>query len=218
TENDPGDDDTGANNLQNYPELRSVSLSEDNITINGTLNSTAGTEFLLAFFSNGECDVSGNGEGKHFIGTFSVTTDASGNVDFSAILPASVSPDEFITSSATSLLTNSTSEFSGCLSTLITDIHTSGGEAFPNEFYLYQSYPNPFNSAVTIGFDVKEYALVTLKVYNMQGKEVTTLVDEKLQVGYHSVLWDASNKISGMFIYSITANNFTATKRMIFLK
>ncbi|MCK5371412.1 MAG: T9SS type A sorting domain-containing protein, partial [Cyclobacteriaceae bacterium] len=101
---------------------------------------------------------------------------------------------------------------------LITDIHTSGGEAFPNEFYLYQSYPNPFNSAVTIGFDVKEYALVTLKVYNMQGKEVTTLVDEKLQVGYHSVLWDASNKISGMFIYSITANNFTATKRMIFIK
>ena len=160
TENDSGDEDTGANNLQNYPELMSVSLSEENITINGTLKSTANTEFLLTFFSNSECDASGNGEGKQLVGTFSMITDSGGSADFTATFPSSVTQDEFITSTATSLLTNSTSEFSACINPLVTDIHASGATVFPDKYYLYQSYPNPFNSVVTIGFDVKKYASV----------------------------------------------------------
>ena len=217
-ENDFGDEDTGANNLQNYPELMSVSLTEDNITVNGTLNSSANTEFLLLFFSNAECDASAHGEGEQFVGTLSVTTDPSGNADFSATLPALVTQDEFITCTATNLHSNSTSEFSACINPIITDIHASGVNAFPDKYYLYQSYPNPFNSAVTIEFDIKELTLVTLKVFNIQGKEVATLVNEKLPAGYHSIQWDASNKISGMFFYKLTANEFTATKRMLVMK
>ena len=70
TPNDPGDGDTGANNLQNYPVLTGVSISASKTmaAISGTLNNTANATFRVEFFANAGCDDSGNGEGRKFIG------------------------------------------------------------------------------------------------------------------------------------------------------
>ena len=112
TPNDPGDADTGPNNLQNFPVLTSATVAGSTLTVLGTLNSTANTAFRLEFFSNAACDPTGNGDGDTFLGSLPVTTDGAGNVSFTASLPA-VSAGQAITSTATDPA-NNTSEFSTC--------------------------------------------------------------------------------------------------------
>jgi hypothetical protein len=106
TANDVGDSDTGANNLQNFPVITSANTT----TINGTLNSTANTQFTIQFFDNATVDPSGYGEGQTFLGSTNVNTDGSGNAAFSYAYTA-VSGQPFITATATDPLGN-TSEFS----------------------------------------------------------------------------------------------------------
>jgi uncharacterized repeat protein (TIGR01451 family)/CSLREA domain-containing protein len=112
TANDAGDADSGANNLQNYPVLSSVSPGATSTTIQGTLNSTPSTSFQLDFFSSGDCDPSGFGEGAAYLGTASVTTDTSGDVAFSHAVSTVVAPGAQVTATATT--GGDTSEFSQC--------------------------------------------------------------------------------------------------------
>lgn len=114
TPNDPGDPDTGANTLQNFPVLTSVTTSDGNTTIEGTLNSTADTSFYLEFFASEEADPSGFGEGQTFLGSTNVTTDSVGDAAFTAVLPVLPPPGQIFISSTASdnaELAN-TSEFS----------------------------------------------------------------------------------------------------------
>jgi beta-lactamase superfamily II metal-dependent hydrolase len=111
TANDAGDGDTGANNLQNFPVLTSV--SSGSTFIEGTLNSTPDTEFRLEFFANVACDPSGFGEGETFLGSTMVTTDTIGNANFAVTFPTPVPSGQFITATATDP-GNNTSEFSEC--------------------------------------------------------------------------------------------------------
>jgi parallel beta-helix repeat protein len=111
--NDSGDADAGANNLQNYPVLSSALNSSGSITIDGSLNSTANSLFTLEFFATTSCDPSGSGEAETFVGSTTVNSDASGNVNFSASFPVTVSSGQFVTATATDPLGN-TSEFSAC--------------------------------------------------------------------------------------------------------
>ncbi|MCI0489849.1 MAG: hypothetical protein L0229_24930 [Blastocatellia bacterium] len=115
TLNDACDGDTEANNLQNFPELTSVTSTANSTTITGTLNSTANTTFAIEFFANTECDPSGNGEGETFIGSRTVTTGNDCDAPINVTLPVSVSAGQFITATATNLSTNDTSEFSNCI-------------------------------------------------------------------------------------------------------
>jgi hypothetical protein len=114
TPNDPGDPDTGANDLQNFPDLSSASTSANNTIVQGRLNSTRNSIFRLEFFSNTACDPSGFGEGESFIGSAVVTTDDSGNADFAFGFPVAVEAGRFITAMATDGFGN-TSEFSRCV-------------------------------------------------------------------------------------------------------
>ncbi len=112
TPNDPGDGDTGPNNLQNYPVITSTAFAGGNVTLSGTLNSTAATTYRIEFFANTTCDATGYGEGETFIGTTDVTTDADGNASFGPLtFPAAENTD--ITATATDPDGN-TSEFSQC--------------------------------------------------------------------------------------------------------
>ena len=113
TPNDPGDDDTGPNGLQNFPVLSSATGGVTSITIEGILNSTPNTDFRLEFFSNGACDPSGYGEGESFLGFTDVTTDASGNTTFTVTFSTPAPVGGFITATATDP-DNNTSEFSKC--------------------------------------------------------------------------------------------------------
>ena len=110
TLNDPGDGDTGANEIQNFPVLTSA---EDDTIVEGTLNSEPATTYRLEFFSNRACDPSGHGEGQTRLGAESVTTDAGGNATFSASV-SGFTEDQALTATATDPAGN-TSEFSKCL-------------------------------------------------------------------------------------------------------
>ena len=114
THNDAGDNDTGANNLQNFPVLTSATASGGTITIGGTLSSAASTDFRVEFFANTACDPSGFGEGETFLGATTVTTDSGGDASFSVALTKAVSVGKAITTTATDPGGN-TSEFSGCI-------------------------------------------------------------------------------------------------------
>ncbi|HEX9928218.1 MAG TPA: carboxypeptidase-like regulatory domain-containing protein [Pyrinomonadaceae bacterium] len=113
TPNDANDSDAGANTLQNFPVITSAVISGNSIKVQGLLNSTANTAFAIEFFDNAACDPSGNGEGQIFIGSTSITTDASGNASFDIAFPITVANNRFITSTATDPAGN-TSEFSAC--------------------------------------------------------------------------------------------------------
>ena len=111
TPNDARDEDTGANNLQNFPVV--TSAIGGSTRIEGTLNSTPNTQFRLELFSNSACDPSGFGEGETFLGFTDVTTDGSGNASFTVTLSTSVAAGQSITATATDPDGN-TSEFSQC--------------------------------------------------------------------------------------------------------
>ncbi|QQS37580.1 MAG: T9SS type A sorting domain-containing protein [Ignavibacteriales bacterium] len=85
-------------------------------------------------------------------------------------------------------------------------------------FELEQNYPNPFNPSTTIKFALPKDAVVTLKVYDALGAEVTTIVNQQLEAGYYKYDWNASGYAGGMYIYRLQAGEFTSVKKMVILK
>ena len=85
-------------------------------------------------------------------------------------------------------------------------------------YRLEQNYPNPFNPSTRIEFAIPAVSKVELKVYNILGQEVTTLVNETLNAGNHVVTFDASRLATGVYLYRITAGSFVSTKKMLLLK
>ena len=88
----------------------------------------------------------------------------------------------------------------------------------PDNFLLSQNYPNPFNPRTEISYEVPSAKLVKLTVYNILGKEMAELVNERQSPGRYKVSFDASNLTSGVYFYTLSTDNFTETKRMILLK
>ena len=113
TANDPGDADTGPNDLQNFPELRSAFTSNGSTQIKGTLNSIPGETFTVQFFSSPQKDPSGHGEGKKYLGEQSVTTDSNGNAEVT-FASQDATAGEFVSATATAS-NSSTSEFSSAV-------------------------------------------------------------------------------------------------------
>ncbi len=97
-----------------------------------------------------------------------------------------------------------------------TDVAAS--PAVPQEFRLEQNYPNPFNPSTTIGFWIQDVRFVSLKVFDVLGREVATLVNEVKQPGRYEATWDATHQASGVYLYQLKTDGFVATKRMILLK
>ena len=91
-------------------------------------------------------------------------------------------------------------------------------EEIPTSFSLAQNFPNPFNPITTIQFSLPQAGDVTLKIYNVLGEEVKTLVNEYKEIGNHSVQFNANNLASGMYLYRFQAGSFVETKKMILLK
>lgn len=87
-----------------------------------------------------------------------------------------------------------------------------------NSYYLSQNYPNPFNPVTNIKFSVAEKAHVTLKVYDVLGREVATLVNEVKDAGQYTVKFDAKDLPTGMYLYTISAGKFSETKKMMLVK
>jgi hypothetical protein len=88
----------------------------------------------------------------------------------------------------------------------------------PAAFSLSQNYPNPFNPTTMIQYSVPKSGLVTLKVYNMLGQEVATLVNQQQQAGNYNVNFNATRLASGVYMYRIQSGSFSSTKKMTYLK
>ena len=99
-----------------------------------------------------------------------------------------------------------------------TGIEESFQSSIPKTFALKQNYPNPFNPSTTISFDLSKQAHVKITVYNILGEKVADIVNNNMSAGSHRVKFDGSNLSSGVYIYRITAGEFTAVKKMMLLK
>jgi len=88
----------------------------------------------------------------------------------------------------------------------------------PNDFYLSQNYPNPFNPTATIKYNTPAAGRVSLKIYDILGSEVITLVDEVKSAGRYEAVFNASELASGVYIYTIQAGDFYHSRKMILLK
>ena len=86
------------------------------------------------------------------------------------------------------------------------------------DFSLSQNYPNPFNPSTTIRWQMPETGLVTLKIYDVLGREVTTLINGELTAGEHKTIFDSKNFSSGIYFYQIKTGKFTQTKKMVLLR
>ncbi|MCH7974192.1 MAG: T9SS type A sorting domain-containing protein [Bacteroidetes bacterium] len=113
--------------------------------------------------------------------------------------------------------TNGSGVFTSALSDIITDVKEISN-SIPNNFVLSQNYPNPFNPSTNINFSVPLSSFVIVKVYDVLGKEVASLVNEELKAGSYKFNFNAKGLTSGVYFYRLTAGNFTQTKKMILLR
>ncbi|MDG2266019.1 MAG: T9SS type A sorting domain-containing protein, partial [Candidatus Marinimicrobia bacterium] len=96
-------------------------------------------------------------------------------------------------------------------------------ETLPITYNLYNAYPNPFNPATTIRYELLENGYVNITIYDMLGRQVKTLVNQAQDAGYRSIIWDATNDYgipvsAGIYLYQIQAGGYITTKKMILLK
>ena len=100
--------------------------------------------------------------------------------------------------------------------TTITDVENE--ETIPTVFKLEQNYPNPFNPSTRIKFAVPEKSNVLIKVYDILGSEVATLVNEEMDAGWYENNFNAAGLSSGVYLFRMEAGNFISTKKMIYLR
>lgn len=93
---------------------------------------------------------------------------------------------------------------------------TSNGTTIPDAYGLSQNYPNPFNPVTNFTFSIPVNAAVTLKVYDITGRLLETMLDNEMKsAGFYTVSFNAAKYSSGIYFYTLTADNFTSTKKMI---
>jgi hypothetical protein len=104
--------------------------------------------------------------------------------------------------------------------TLFRTVATSVAEpdAVPKEYALEQNYPNPFNPNTTIKFELPRASQVSLTVYDILGREVSVLVNDRRDAGVHEVEFDGSNLASGVYFYRMKAGDYVSTKRMLVVR
>ena len=91
-------------------------------------------------------------------------------------------------------------------------------QIIPKEYSLYQNYPNPFNPNTTIKYDLPKDGLVSLEIFDILGRRITTLVNENRNAGSYEQTFNASSLASGVYVYKLQAGDFISSKKMILLK
>ena len=90
--------------------------------------------------------------------------------------------------------------------------------ALPNEFSLDRAYPNPFNPTTTLSFAIPVDSEVSLSIYNLQGREVSTLISGYMDAGYHSAVWNAGSYSSGVYFVKMVAGEYLSTQKLVLVK
>jgi hypothetical protein len=108
--------------------------------------------------------------------------------------------------------------FKTILDTALVGVEDENGKIVPEGFSLDQNYPNPFNPTTKIKFSIPELSFVTLKVFDVVGNEIETLVNQEEPAGSYEVQFSAIDLPSGIYFYQLRAGNFVETKKMILIK
>ncbi len=195
---------------------------------------TAG--YSVAIQSDGKIVVAGRG--GYFGPAFAVARfDSNGTVDQTFGSDGIALADSFETDDAEDVANSVAIQSDGKIVAAGYSTGNAGGEVFavarflpsnvtaikeinstPKSFALYQNYPNPFNPTTAITYQLSANSHVTLKVYDILGREVATLVNQKEIAGSHSVTFDGSRLASGVYFYRLVAGSYTATKKLILIK
>ncbi|MDZ7797036.1 MAG: T9SS type A sorting domain-containing protein [Candidatus Marinimicrobia bacterium] len=88
----------------------------------------------------------------------------------------------------------------------------------PHSYSLEQNYPNPFNPTTSFSYTLHEANNVTISIFDLTGRKIETIVDDYQQAGTYLMQWDASEYSSGIYLYRLSTNDFTTTKKMLFMK
>ncbi len=152
-------------------------------------------------------------------------TDAKGNYTISGLVPGTynITTDKFEYSGSSTNTVNLdyTQNYSASASFTLTPESVTAVNDKPEviqNYNLAQNYPNPFNPTTTIAFQIPSNSRVVLKIYNILGKEVATLVDGMKEAGKYNVTFNGSNLASGVYFYQLNAGNFVSTKKLILMK
>jgi hypothetical protein len=187
-------------------------------------------EWRLLIMNNGEAPLSissialqspsSNFQVVSFVNYVSVDSFQRVRIRFTPTLPNQAYVD--------SLVIQSNDPDEGALKIALTGSSGTTGVAekrVPNTFELFQNYPNPFNPETRIGFSlpagqagIHETRFVSLKVFDVLGREVATIINEPLEPGIHSTAWNTPGLPSGVYFYRLTAGAFTSTRKLILLQ
>jgi len=97
-------------------------------------------------------------------------------------------------------------------------VSVEGNESIPTKYLLYQNYPNPFNPTTTISYSIPKSGLITIKVYDVLGREIETLVNENKPIGNYSVQFNANKLISGVYFYRMESGSYIESKKFVIIK
>jgi len=88
----------------------------------------------------------------------------------------------------------------------------------PKPMQLFQNYPNPFNPLTTISFNLPEPGKVKIVIYNLLGQKVSTLLNNQMESGFNTAIWDGSDFAGGMYYYTLISGKYKSTRKMLLLK
>ncbi len=226
TQNDPSDPDSGANNLQNFPVIISAGMDEsdwlDFLYIKYQVDSDpqySSYPLYIQFFhgDNSSPPIPSYG-GYYYIDDQYTETDYYNGIKeykFGLASELNFSIGDSVVCTATDFY-GSTSEFSSV--SVIQSITGIAENQLPAQLKLYQNYPNPFNSETTIPFSIHEPSNVSIKIFDINGREIETVIDQNLTPGNHSAKWNAGTFSSGMYHYQLKVDRFVETKKLLLIK
>jgi hypothetical protein len=208
-----------------------VRSSDNGRIVNNVIRENLPDQIAGSGVSASYCNIQGGWEGEGNIDTDPLFRDPE-NGDFHLMSIACGDPyDSPCIDAGDPAIIDSLLDCSWGLGQLRSDMGAYGGgdsatvviddliDKLPSRFALFQNYPNPFNASTVIRYMLPEPSQVTIEIYNILGRRVETLVDERQQVaGYHQVVWNARDLSSGIYLYRIQAGHYLQTNKMILLR
>lgn len=175
----------------------------------------------VSFAANGYPPAAGWRHAVTYYMTLTNWSAARSTIHIDTIQHPSYSSTEYLF--VTTILNSYKPGWGGPINLSSTAVDESNTSIIPTTFELQQNYPNPFNPTTMIRFGLPTKSQVTLKIFNLLGQEVTTLVDEVLPAGTHSTEWDGRDQAgvevaTGIYFYKLVAGDFIETKKMMLVK
>lgn len=185
------------------------SLLGSDVVFYSSVDTSAGTIAVGISRKAGQTGVTGTGSAVRVKAIISNNTPNGTTIQFSlqnvVANDANGSPIQFVLRSSSTTI-------------LRTEVASTEKLSIPSDYRLEQNYPNPFNPATTIKFSLPRSGHVTLKVFDIVGREIVALVNDELTAGRYEAHWDANNVESGVYFYQLRAGDFVETKRLVLVK